>query len=108
MTEAILLMFSAMGLTTVPPPLLMASSSWLILSSAWASLASVSCFSVMAASSPACMPLPMLPPSSIRPRSTSCSIRGSTSMLNRLVALKSGSQPDLWRMIWLTHSSTSL
>lgn len=99
MKGATLLMLAAMGLTTVPPPLLMASSSWEILSSAWASLASVSCFSVMAASSPACIPLPILPPSSILPRSTSCSIRGSTSMLNLFVALKSGSQPDLWRMI---------
>ena len=90
-----------MGLVsmTAPPPDLMASSSWLILISACTSLASVSCFSVMAASSPAWTPLPTLPPSSMRPRSTSCSIRGSTSMLNRLVALKSGSQPDLWRTI---------
>ena len=29
---------------------------------------------------------------------------GSTSMLNLLVARKSVSQPDLWRMISLTHS----
>ena len=51
-----------------PPPELMCSSSCAILSSACTSFASVSCFSVMAASNPAVTPptLPLLlPPSSI-------------------------------------------
>ena len=51
-----------------PPPELMCSSSCAILSSACASFASVSCFSVIAASNPAVTPptLPLLlPPSSI-------------------------------------------
>ena len=77
---------------TPAPPFFKASSSWPILASSWANLASDSCLAARA-SSKSC--LIRLVSSSLAPELeeflTRFSIRGSTSIWNRLVALKSGS-----------------